>query len=205
MSRLMDIAGWASRHRRLLGAIQIVLLAALLHRTGLGVAARAPRGRSRSRQRQSRPLRPRLRRARRLLPRVRRRLDADPRGVGDRDVLSGRLAGRDDLDARQVHPGRGLDSGRPRGRSAAGRGDRRGARDFVDAPRGGNLGGRRRDRLRGRPAVRRQRGRTARAPRHLRCAYSRSSSSRASSARSQGRSCGGSATGRSCRICVAAR
>ena len=140
----------------------------LLREPRLGAARLGPRRLARPREREPLPLRPRLRCARRLLPRLRAGLDVDPQRVGDPADLSGRAAGGDALDAREVHPGRDLGAGRSRCGRPPCRRDRRGARHVVDAARGRALGGGGRDRLRRQPAVRRQRARTARAARGLR-------------------------------------
>ena len=117
-----------------------------LHRLG---AARLLQGRRRRPpQRRSAALHARLRRARRLLPRLRVRLDAHPRRLGPPHLVSGCAAGRDGLDAGEVHPGRRVDAGRAR-RCRAARGNHgRRARHGLDRRRGGDLGRCRRDRVR---------------------------------------------------------
>ena len=83
--------------------------------------------------------------------------------------------------------------------------DRRGSRHLLDAARGRALGGRRRDRLRRQPAVRRRRARTARAARRLRRgARHPRPAARLPAARRAG-CCTSSATRRSCRTCADGR
>ena len=129
-------------------------------RVGGSLAPAAGRGSQRRRDRDSD--------RRRLLSRLHPRLDADPRGVRDPDLVSPRAAVRDALDAREVRAGWRLDADGARRRAAAVRRPRDAGRARVDPARGGALGGRGRRRLPRRARDHRGRRRAAAAARRLR-------------------------------------
>ena len=119
----------------------------------------------------------RARHPRRLLPHVRRGLAADSHVLRHPRPVSHRPPGRDALDAREVHAGRGLDACRAGRRDAASR--REGQRDRArhGSPGGGALGCGRRARLSCEPPNGVRRERAARAAHRLRAARARAATS----------------------------
>ena len=119
-------------------------------------------------QRECGVLRARLHRAGRVLPRLRLRLDAHPRRLGHPHAVSGSVARRDGLDAREVSARWRLGACGPCRRRAARRRDRLGARDGVHPRRSRHLRRRGHRRLRGVARLGERGGRSDRSADHLR-------------------------------------